>query len=900
MDYVLGLDLGTTSIGWAVAELGEDGRPQRLVDANSRIFLSMVDAEKKEPKNKNRRVKRGMRKLTRRYKQRRTELIGLLLSHGFLSPDQLNPENWESNLNQLGNPFRLRAHALEDKAKLELAELARVFLHLLKRRGYKSNRGAKFAPLLAALRERGVALKFDEQDASQASDEDSTSVKQAKEEAGTVLSGLRLLEHAMREKKCDTVAQLVVKLADEETEGMYAAPMRPHSITRSEQTKKGKEVQYHLYVSREQNIHEFNLIWDAQSKHYRELMTSELKILIHHAIFFQRPLQSQRGRVGKCSLEIQKSRAAKALLDAQEFLVLDDLNVLAYSLPKQEGEVWLSKEQQRAILAKLADCQAMKGRGSLSWADVKTAAELPPKAKFNMERTSKSGLRGNRTHLAMSRAIPAKWLALGQSREFGETFSGLQQALVGDLVNIENKVALFNRLTNHYGLPESRNPWRFLVDEAFALVTLDLEEGYIKHCSHVVTKLLPAMRGGAMYPDAVQAARYLRRDQKVNAGLPKLAPAPEIANPVVQKALFETRRVVNAAIEKYGKPTIVRLEMARDMKASKKHREEMDKRNKENQKANTDAAEEIRAYSKKYPHLGIRVTRDSIIKYKLWQEQREVCAYSYGEANADKTISPSMLFDSSATEIDHIYPLSISLDDSQLNKVLCMRRENMEKGQQTPWQRWHGTPKYDGILRRFDRTSLPNYPAAKLKRLKDDKFDASADFAAAQLNDTRYICVAVRNYLATLGLDDQHLQVSRGQMTAELRKLWGLAKVLPKTDAPPNDAAGIDSETGEIVESPDDKKTIKEKKKKDRGDHRHHAIDAIVTALVDGQVFKDLMNRYRSKEEQGTWPDLPLKCPIPDLRHAAEKIVMGNVVSHAPRRKISGGLHEELPYGLGV
>jgi CRISPR-associated endonuclease Csn1 len=889
MRYVLGLDLGPTSIGWAVAALDAEGRPHQLIDANSRIFLAMVEADTKVPKNKNRREKRLMRKQINRYKLRRSALMTLLMQNHFFGDDSFDPINWERQLNRIGNPFQLRAEALE--RKLNPMELGRVLLHLLKRRGYKSNRGAKFASLLSDLNKRGVITDFNDTDAFEETDETGP-VDDKVRETGAVLNGIRLLKQAMNETEwnpgqpCATIAQLMVRLKEREK---FPEIRRPHTLTRSEFTKKGKETPYHLYASRELYEDEFDLIWTEQIKHYPQLLSDDLKIKVHHAIFFQRPLQSQRGKVGKCSFEIKKSRAAKALLDAQEFLLLDDLNKLKYSLPRAEGQMALSDEQRKALLTALADPSKVNERGQLSWAETKKIVNLPSKVKFNLELTSKNGLIGNRTQLAMLRTIPGKWLALGSDGNTGQGFSPMQIQLIQDIVHIEDKQALFNRLTNHYALPVGRNPWRFTPEEAFKLITLELNEGYVKHCSQAIKKLLPPMRQGLMYHDAVEAAGYLRRDQTTAKVLAKLPEPSDIANPIVQKALFETRRLVNELIGKFGKPALVRLEMARDMKASKIHRAEMEKRQKSNQKSNDSAADEIRALAKTYPDLGIRVSRETIVKYKLWQEQGKSCAYSYSENNNDRKISDRMLFDGTV-EVDHIYPLSVSLDDSYMNKVLCFRAENVEKGRKTPWQAWNGTNKYSAILRRFERTNLPDYPVGKLRRLKDDKFDANADFVAAQLNDTRYICVAVRNYLATLGYNDQELQVTRGQMTGELRRLWGLVDVLPRTQ---NANETVDSETDEVSEKTSEKK-------KDRGDHRHHAIDAIVTALVDRSIFADLMRRYRYREERGTWPDQPLECPIPNLRSEVERTVMNNVVSHAANRKVSGGLHNELPYGLGT
>lgn len=901
MNYVLGLDLGITSIGWAVIELDGDGVPYRLINANSRIFLSMVEAKTKIPKNKNRRDKRSMRKQVSRYKSRRSTLLELLHRHQFFGDETYSPQNWEDRLNQIGNPFQLRAQALD--SALSLIQLARVFLHLLRRRGYQSNRGIQFKALLEDLTRRGIQVQLDE---TEASDVESAQGDEAARETGIVLHGLRMLRQAMADTEwkngvaCQSIAQLMLKLQEKDPAQQLR---RPHTYTQTEISTKGKAVEYHLYASRDMLEEEFAKIWQVQATAHPEIMTDQLKIDIFKAIFSQRPLKIQRKNVGSCSFMIEKRRAAKALLEAQEFLMLETVNHLKYSLPKIHGEQALTLEAKHALLAALADPKKLNPKQQLSWTDAKKVLGLPAKAKFNMEASAKSGLNGNRTHLAMLNAIGGHWHNFGNSKLPGESFSQLQRQLINDLLFVDDKLALFRRLTNFYQLPAQRNPWNFSHAQAWKLVTLELDEGYVKHCIGVINKLLPPMREGAIYSDAVQLAGFLRRDQLKNVEKRTLDAPPEVANPIVQKALFETRRVVNELIAMYGKPKLIRVEMARDMKASKQHRKEINERQTANKKNNDAAALAIKALAKQYPDLGIRVSREAIIKYKLWNEQGKSCAYSYSETTHDKPIVLRNLFDGSV-EVDHIYPRSLSLDDSVMNKVLCFRAENQEKGQRTPWEAWHNTEKYEAILKRFDRANLPKFPSEKLRRLKDDQFDPQADFVSAQLNDTRYMCVAVRNYLATLGYNDQELQVTRGQMTAELRKLWHLQNVLPRTNdsieesaEPANDASLSLEENEEAVS---EEAGASKEKKKDRGDHRHHAVDAIVTALVDRKVFADLMARYRYLEKTGRWPKEDLPCSVPNLRDAAEKILLSNVVSHASNRKVWGGLHDELPYGLGT
>jgi CRISPR/Cas system Type II protein with McrA/HNH and RuvC-like nuclease domain len=53
----------------------------------------------------------------------------------------------------------------------------------------------------------------------------------------------------------------------------------------------------------------------------------------------------------------------------------------------------------------------------------------------------------------------------------------------------------------------------------------------------------------------------------------------------------ELRRVVNAVIKQYGKPDVVRIEMARDLEMNTKRYKENEMRQRKNQKANEEAIE---------------------------------------------------------------------------------------------------------------------------------------------------------------------------------------------------------------------------------------------------------------------------------------------------------------------
>ncbi len=95
---ILGLDLGTNSLGWALIETDEGGVPKRILDAGVRIFPAGVEgnlaAGKDEPKNLARRQKRLMRRQILR-RQRRRRAVMRHLQAGGLLPSDVPPKSDE-------------------------------------------------------------------------------------------------------------------------------------------------------------------------------------------------------------------------------------------------------------------------------------------------------------------------------------------------------------------------------------------------------------------------------------------------------------------------------------------------------------------------------------------------------------------------------------------------------------------------------------------------------------------------------------------------------------------------------------------------------------------------------------------------------------------------------------
>ena len=142
MKKILGLDLGVSSIGWALVNEAENkDEKSSIIRLGVRVNPLTVDEKgnfetgKSITTNADRTLKRSMRRNLQRYKLRRAALIDSLKSYGWIKEDSILVESGKDTTFQT---LRLRAKAAEEEISLE--ELARVFLIINKKRGYKSSR----------------------------------------------------------------------------------------------------------------------------------------------------------------------------------------------------------------------------------------------------------------------------------------------------------------------------------------------------------------------------------------------------------------------------------------------------------------------------------------------------------------------------------------------------------------------------------------------------------------------------------------------------------------------------------------------------------------------------------------------------------------------------------------
>ncbi len=798
---ILGLDLGTNSIGWALIE-EINTSPDKIIDGGVRIFTKSVEDKTPTPKNQARRNARLARRVIQRRRRRKQRTLNFLVSKKLLPHELQNNTSPEFLLNRIGDPYELRRKAL-DKS-LTPYEYGRIILHMASRRGFQSNRKTLWGTLI----DDPDFLEIQAEQALESNEDITLSEEQAKEEKG------------MKAEIADLYQQ--IKESNARTLGEYLAQLP------LEERKRARHTERKMYQQ------ELQLIWQAQSNHHSVVKDEDFKKEIEKLLFKQRPLKLAADRLGRCSLERQRPRARKAWPNVQRYRYWQDLNNLAY-INRLTGEYQVLNLEDKQLLASILEQQK-----TLSWAAIRKKLGFDKTVHFNLEE-SKKHITGCLTACTIYKIIGEQW----------NNFSGEQRhQLAEDLITISDKRGLKNRLVDH---------WKLSAQQAIKLATSDLEQGIANLSTKATNKLLSYMQQGMELSKAKVDAGY-DNGQEESQALSQLSLPPHIPNPVVHRALCETRKVINAIIHKYGKPDAIRIEMARDIKMSKAQKEKYQKQQKINEKANDQAREQYENIRNKNPHLRLShyPSRADLIKYRLWKEADEICVYS------NKSISLTQLF-SADIEIDHILPFSRTLNDSFVNKVVCFAETNRDKGNRTPYEAWHDTKQYENIkqsIRAFKNNQKRN--AFYIQELKND------DFLNSQLSDTRYLSREVLHYVKQLydtNTAYKAVSISKGNFTAWLRHEWGLNTIIS-----PNDI-------------------------KDRSDHRHHLIDAIVIALTDRSLYQRISTQAKYKDDASSIA-LNLDAPWNSFRLDVSSLLDNVIISHAPRRRIAGALHEQTAYSV--
>lgn len=853
MAKILGLDLGTNSIGWAIV----DDKNDKILGMGSRIFpegvVNLGEGEGRETsKNASRTDARGVRRQIFRRRLRKRYLLCELAKNNLCPIDYTLVKKWNGseifNNKKLQewfklNPYELRAKAIQEKISLE--ELGRIFYHMIQRRGFQSNSRSAGAEN----NEKSVIFKGDPKIGKIGISETTESIKENK------------------------------------TLGSYL-----HSIYPKEQKPYSGELERirNRYTTRKMYIEEFETIWEFQKKYYPEL-TEKLKTTFggrkkdgykeDGVLFHQRPLRSQKHLVGYCSFESKKTKCPISAIPNELRRVYEWLNNLKCDIAGEP--IKFTEEEREKIIEVLLSNEKIKFKIIR-----KTINKLEGYYQFNYK--DDDNIIGTHTisNLSNKKFFGEKWFDFAEKEQediwhilfFFDDREKLKQYAIKNwgfnevkatkiskfnlkegYANLSrkaiNNILPFLKLGFQYdvavGLGGVKNTlgskWKenkqFILDNVPEIVRSNLKGGYIVPLKNMLKSefQLSEKQLGKLYhhSSAIEVVKLL---DKLPINLDADKEIQSIKNPVVITALFEIRKLVNELIDTYGKLDEIKVELARDLKISKTKRNEIRREQKRLEKENDRVKIELAGLDQRPTHV-------NILKYKLWEECDKRCPFT------GKNIEVNELF-SGEIQIEHIFPWSRSLNDSFMNKTLCFANENRAKGNLTPYEFYgkQGEDKWEEIklqaLSCFK--TKPNYPNAyyKFKQFVKKKHDN--DFISRQLNDTRYISKEAKNYLTKIC---NNVQVAPGQMTATLRHHWGLNSILNKDD---------------------DTKT--------RDDHRHHAIDALVMACSTRTHLQKLSkrNRYQKKHDQKEF-----SMPWEMFRQDAEKSVEQILVSH---KKVSNVL----------
>ena len=1041
MKKILGLDLGTTSIGWAYVNEAENNEEKSsIVKLGVRVIPLSTDEEtdfmkgKATSINADRTLKRGARRNLDRYQQRRDALIEILKDNGFITDDTLLNEDGKATT---FNTYKIRAKAA--KKLISKEDFAKTLLMINKKRGYKSSRKAKSEEEGTAIDGMFVAKYLSDNNLTPGqyvykllkdkkkyipdfyrsdlqseltriwefqknfhtdilTDEFAQQIEgKGKMSTSKIFLGKYKIYTAENKGKRDDVKLQAYKWRTEALskaltleELAYVIVEINNNINASSGylgaiSDRSKELYFNkqtvgenLYNQLKENPHtklknqvfyrqdyldEFETIWEKQREFYssddskssNELFNNELKKEIRDVIiFYQRRLKSQKHLISGCEFEKYHKAIPKSSPLFQEFKIWQIINNIELK-DIQSRTVYKNEDIEQDVKDNLF--KELNIRAKMSDKDILRIL-VPKPAEFKLNYKE---LEGNRTNAALydaynkilefegeelnfskmsaddiSDRISSKFLDLG----ININILSFDSELKGNEYDKQDILQLWHLLYSFEGdsstsgdaklIKTLNDKFGFKPEYARLIANAVLQGDYGSLSSKAIRKVMPYLKEGNRYDLACGLAKYNHsssltkeeREKRVLKDALDLLPKNSLRNPVVEKILNQLVNVVNAIIydENLGKPDEIRVELARELKKSAKEREEMTR----NINKATTLHEKYRTILQS--DFGIsKVTRNDIIRYKLWLEL---------ESNGFKTLYtntyvPKEKLFSKEFDIEHIIPKARLFDDSFSNKTISVRQVNIDKSNETAYdflKDKQSEADFNQYLARIEKMyKSKNIGKAKYNKLMMKLSEIPEGFIERDLRNSQYIAKKAKEMLEEVV---RTVNTSTGIITDRLRSDWQLINIMKELNMPKYEKLGL----LETIEGKNGKSETRIKDWTKRNDHRHHAMDALTVAFTSyshvqylnnlhartdkkGNIYA-IENKYLKRNEKGKLVFNP-PMPLQEFRVESKKHLESILISFKAKNKVvtrnknkikgqdepqfiltpRGQLHKETVYG---
>lgn len=707
--YGIGLDIGVASIGWATVALDEKAQPCGLIRLGSRVFKRAEQPKTGESLAAPRREARSMRRRLRRKALRKQDFYQLLEKNHLTGKEELSQLFAAGGLEDI---YALRTRALDEAVTPQ--EFARILLHLMQRRGFKSNRRADKS-----------------------------------KEDGALLQAVTQNRLRMQENDYRTVGEMLYK------DPLFAA------------CKRNKGENYLSTVSREEIANEAQLLFAAQREKGQTWATPELEaeylsILLRQRSFDQGPGGNSpyRGgwieKIGPCTLLPDEKRAFKNTYSFERFTLLQKINHIRV---QESGQTRALSDEERQKVIDLAYRVE-----TVPYARIRKELKWPQEIRFTDVRYDVDAApetAEKKYKLPVMKGYHALRKALGTQQP--------ELPLWDDIITIlasHRDEDVRKKLLEEKGLT---------AEQIEAVLGLDFSG--VGHISLKACQLLePWLMQGLTYDQACAQAGlnfHGHGNTEKTSKLPASAPELEdITSPVVRRAVSQTIKLVNAIIREMRQPPVwIHIELARELSRTFEERRKDQKSMEDNAKQNERLMQEIRDTFHK-----LNPTGQDLIKYRLWKEQDGICAYSQqsiaaerlfepGYAEVDHIVPYSISFDDSRSN----KVLVMAAENRQKGNRLplqYLQGERREKFIVWTKSQVRNYRKQKNLLR--ETLSDEDQKGFKQRNLQDTQY--MARFLLNYIRDH----LAFADHPAA---GKQRVMALAGAVTSHLRKRWGLTKV---------------------------------------------------------------------------------------------------------------------------